>query len=88
MSQAVQIAGAIAILAAFAAAQARIVNIRAWTYLCLNLAGALALATSAAYERQWGFFMLNSVWSAVAALGLASRLRAKRSAMHTRGRAG
>jgi hypothetical protein len=75
MSQAVQIAGAVAILAAFTTAQARIVNIRSWSYLCLNLVGALALAVSAGYEHQWGFLMLNSVWSAVAAAGLVARAR-------------
>lgn len=73
MSQAVQIAGAVAILAAFAAAQARIINIRSWGYLWLNFVGALALAASAGYEHQWGFLMLNSVWSAVAAVGLVAR---------------
>jgi hypothetical protein len=73
MSLAVQIAGAIAILAAFAAAQAGIVDIRSWRYLSLNFVGALALAASAGYEHQWGFLLLNSVWSAVAAVGIVAR---------------
>jgi hypothetical protein len=75
MSQAAQIAGAIAILAAFAAAQARIVDIRSWRYLWLNFVGALALAASAGYEHQWGFLLLNSVWSAVSAVALVARAR-------------
>jgi hypothetical protein len=73
VSQAIQIAGAIAILAAFAAAQARIVNVRSWAYLWLNFLGAAALAASAGYEQQWGFLLLNTVWSAVAVVGLAAR---------------
>jgi hypothetical protein len=77
LSQAVQIAGAIAILAGFAGAQAGIVNPRAWSYLWLNLLGAGALATSAGYERQWGFLLLNSVWSAVAAIGIVARMRSR-----------
>lgn len=75
MSQAVQIAGAIGILVAFAGAQAGVFNPRSWSYLLLNLVGAAALAASAGYERQWGFLMLNSVWSAVAAVGIIVRLR-------------
>ncbi len=76
MSQAVQIAGAIGILVAFAGAQAGTFNPRSWSYLWLNLLGAAALAGSAGYERQWGFLLLNSVWSAVAAVGIVARLRA------------
>jgi hypothetical protein len=75
LSQAVQIAGAIAILSAFAAAQAGLVNPRSWAYLWLNLLGAAALAASAGHEHQWGFLLLNSVWSAVAAAGIVARLR-------------
>ena len=78
MSQAIQIAGAIAILAAFAGAQAGVLSMRSWAYLWLNFAGAAALASSAGYEEQWGFLLLNSVWSAVAAVGLVARARASK----------
>lgn len=67
--------GAIGILSAFAGAQAGIFNPRSWGYLWLNLVGAAALAGSAGYEHQWGFLLLNSVWSIVAALGILARLR-------------
>ncbi|MBA3717039.1 MAG: hypothetical protein H0W87_02270 [Actinobacteria bacterium] len=77
MSQAVQIAGAIGILLAFAGAQAGLVNPRSWAYLWLNLVGAAALASSAGYEEQWGFLLLNSVWSAVAAIGIVARIRSR-----------
>jgi hypothetical protein len=73
VSQALQIAGAIAILAAFAGAQAGMFDMRSWGYLWLNLLGAAALASSAAWNRQWGFLLLNSVWSAVALVGLVAR---------------
>ena len=73
MSQAIQIAGAVAILAAFAGAQAGRFHMRSSIYLWLNLLGAAALASSAAWNRQWGFLLLNSVWSAVALVGLVSR---------------
>jgi hypothetical protein len=74
LSQAVQIAGALLILGAFAAAQARMLNVRSRPYLWLNFVGAAALAMSAGYERQWGFLLLNSVWSLVAAVGIATRV--------------
>jgi hypothetical protein len=70
VSQAIQIAGAVAILAAFAGAQAGKLRMRSWTYLLLNFGGAAALASSAGIEHEWGFLLLNSVWSAVAAVGL------------------
>jgi hypothetical protein len=77
VSQVIQIAGAIAILAAFAGAQAEKFEMRSWTYLWLNFAGAAALASSAAWNSQWGFLLLNTVWSAVALAGLLTRSRAK-----------
>jgi len=52
MSQAVQVVGALVILAAFAAAQARRLDVRSRTYLVLNVVGAGALALDAWRERQ------------------------------------
>jgi hypothetical protein len=75
MSLIVQVAGALAILAAFAAAQARVVGVRSWSYLWLNFGGALALCIDAWHEEQWGFFLLEGVWALVSAVGLAGRLR-------------
>jgi hypothetical protein len=51
------------------------VNVRSWPYLWLNFVGAAALAASAGYEREWGFLLLNTVWSVVAAVGLIARAR-------------
>jgi hypothetical protein len=39
-------------------------------YLLLNLVGAAALAVDAWLGRQWGFFVLEGVWSVVSAAGL------------------
>src|SRR5690348_3028199 len=55
MSQLAQVAGAIAILVAFAAAQLRLVSVQSRLYLILNLAGSAVLAFDAWHERQWGF---------------------------------
>jgi hypothetical protein len=78
-SQLVQIAGAIAILASFAAAQAGRLDIRSWPYLWLNAVGATALAANAWHEEQWGFFLLEGVWAIVAVWGIAARLRRRAS---------
>jgi len=70
MSQAVQILGALAILAAFVAAQLRVFDVRSWAYLWLNFAGALVLAVVAWHEALWGFLLLEGVWTLVSAWGL------------------
>ena len=75
MSQAVQIFGAVLILTAFALVQFRLSSPSSLVYLLLNLFGAGALAADAFHERQWGFFVLNGVWTLVTAASLARRTR-------------
>ena len=75
MSQAAQILGALAILAAFVAAQLGVFDVRSRVYLWLNVLGALVLAVVAWHERQWGFLLLEGVWTIVSVWGLVSRLR-------------
>ena len=70
MSQLAQIAGAIAILVAFAAAQLRLVSVQSRLYLILNLAGSAVLALDAWHERQWGFLLLEGMWALVSAWSL------------------
>jgi hypothetical protein len=72
----IQVAGAIAILLAFVLAQFRVLDQHSSSYLVLNLVGAAVLTVLAYLERQWGFFLLEAVWTAVSAWGLASRRRA------------
>ena len=75
MSQAVQVVGALVILTAFAAAQAGRLDVRSRAYLVLNVVGAGALALDAWRERQWGFLLLEAVWTLVAAFGLVREVR-------------
>ena len=58
------------ILSAFAALQRGALAPHQVAYLVLNLAGGLVLSYVAAAEQDWGFLLLNSVWSVVAAWGL------------------
>ena len=75
MEEAIQIVGAIAILAGFALAQFGVVDQRSYSYLVLNLVGGAVLAVSAVIEKQWGFVILEVVWTLVSAWSLTGRLR-------------
>jgi membrane-bound ClpP family serine protease len=74
MHQLVQIAGAIAILVAFALAQFGVLDQRAWSYLWLNLVGSFVLAVDAFREDQLGFLLLEGVWALISAWGIAAKL--------------
>jgi hypothetical protein len=77
MDQIVQVAGALLILAAFAAAQFNRLSPHSRLYLWLNVVGALILAVLAYLEEQWGFLMLETVWTAVSAWGLLQLARGR-----------
>jgi hypothetical protein len=75
ISQFVQLAGALAILAAFTAAQARRLDVASRPYLWLNFGGSFVLAVDAWHEQQWGFLLLEAAWAVVSANGLVVRWR-------------
>ena len=60
---------------AFVAAQAGVSDVRSWSYLGLNFFGALVLGIVAWHERQYGFLLLEGVWTIVSAWGLVTRAR-------------
>ena len=70
MDQIVQVAGALLILSAFAGAQFNRLSPQSRLYLWLNFVGALILALLAYVEKQWGFLLLEVVWTMVSAWGL------------------
>jgi hypothetical protein len=72
--QVVQVAGALAILAAFALAQFGVLDPRSWSYLWLNLVGSFVLAVDAWREEQWGFLLLEGAWALISGWGLAAKL--------------
>jgi hypothetical protein len=75
VAQLAQIVGALLILAAYVLAQFSVLDQRSYRYLVLNLVGAGALTVLAWHERQWGFFLLEGVWTLVTAWSLTARLR-------------
>ena len=70
MDQAVQVVGALLVLAAFAAQQMGRMKADSRTYLVLNLIGAGLLAALAYHEEQWGFLLLEGVWTLVSVWSL------------------
>jgi len=71
--QAIQIAGALLILLAFAAAQAGWMEQKSAVYLTLNLAGSTILGVQATMHKEWGFVLLEGAWALIAAAGLVFR---------------
>jgi hypothetical protein len=68
--QLVQVAGALCVLAGFAAAQFGILSTQSRIYLVLNLVGSAVLTALAAVDRQYGFLLLEGVWALVSAWSL------------------
>ena len=73
--QLIEIAGALLILAAFVLSQFRGLDRHSLPYLLPNLIGAAVLAVLAGVSQQWGCFLLQTVWAAVALWGLIGRAR-------------
>ena len=74
MFQVIQIAGAFAILAAFAISQFRLRRSDSYEYLGLNLVGGFLLLVSAVAEVQWGFILLEAAWIGISVWGLSRKV--------------
>jgi hypothetical protein len=73
--QFIQILGAVGILSAFFALQARLLPPRSYPYLLLNVLGSCLLLYAALAEQQWGFVLLQVAWISVSAWGIYRRFR-------------
>jgi hypothetical protein len=70
VDQVVQVAGAVLVLAAFAAGQVGYLRQDSYPYLLLNLVGSAVLAELAYEQGQVGFLLLEGVWALVSLWGL------------------
>jgi hypothetical protein len=78
MYEIVQIAGSVVVLVAFILSQAGRLSPSGLKYLALNAAGSGVLAVVAVVGLEWGFLMLEAVWSLVSAVGVYRVLTGRR----------
>ena len=79
MSLVIQIVGSLLVLVGFALSQWHVIDVTSRRYLVVNAAGSGALAVDAVIEAQWGFLLLEGVWSIVSIISLVASLRGRRS---------
>ncbi len=70
MVQVISVAGALLILLPFAGSQLGRLSPQSLTYQLMNLVGAGSLTVVAAIEVQYGFFLLEGIWTIMSAIGL------------------
>jgi hypothetical protein len=80
MIQTLQVVGAILVLAGFAASQAGWLDGKSAGYLVLNVVGGAILAVVALADHDWGFLLLEGVWTLVSLASLTRLLAGARSA--------
>lgn len=73
MIQIISLAGALLILLAFALQLQGKWSAQESRYLWCNVVGAFTLTVVAFIEQQWGFLLMESVWTLVSVYGLIKR---------------
>ncbi len=81
MTQVISIIGSIIILSAYGAGQAKLMNTSSLLYAVLNLLGSGILAVIAVIESQWGFLLVEGVWSLISLASAINVLRTGKGAV-------
>ena len=75
MVQIVSVIGSVLILSAYTANQSGRMSASTAAYSLINVVGAGILAVVAVLEEQWGFLLLEGVWTLVSLIALVRALR-------------
>ncbi len=75
MEQIVSLGGSVIILSAFIGNLFGKIRASGYPYVVLNVVGSAILSTIAILEEQWGFLLLEGVWTIVSVYSLARMLR-------------
>ena len=79
MGQVVQLVGAVLIVSAYVAAQQKRLRFDSVQFLAMNALGAGILTVVAAVNRDFGFLLLEGVWTWVSARGLRRAIKAEQA---------
>lgn len=84
MGQVVQLVGALLIVSAYVAFQQNRLRLDSVQFLGMNMVGAGILTLVAAVDRQFGFLLLEGMWTWVAARAFRRALKATQATEHAR----
>ena len=76
--QIISLIGAFLILIPFAALSLKKMEAKSFSYNILNFIGALLLTITAFVNKQYGFILLESIWSVIGLIGLIKSLKNKK----------
>ena len=77
LGQLIQVGGALLVLTAFMAVQAKRMSPASLSYLLPNLVGSGILTILAAMDHEYGFVLLEGVWACVSGWGVVARVRGR-----------